>query len=178
MKTRMVFLCALLSLGIMACSLGGSSSPAPAPDSTTPAASQTAPTLPPLSPATVIATRQPPTATPTLQATATVTPTIVNVVPTNTARPVSTGPLDFRVSIVKCRLDPGREGGVILTLRIDAQGGNGAYTYFVENKPVKQMFERPATKGGAVIDAYRIESGDGQTVERKERFAATTFGCP
>jgi hypothetical protein len=100
------------------------------------------------------------------------------VIPTATKIPVSSGPLDFAVSIVGCRLDPTRGGGVILTMRIDATGGNGIYTYFRENEKVQRTFERPATKGTAVIDAFRVESGDGQKVERKERFTGSQFGCP
>jgi hypothetical protein len=98
--------------------------------------------------------------------------------PTATRLPVSTGPLDFTVSIVGCRLDPSREGGVILTLRFDAKGGNGVYAYYRENQRVQRTFERPATKGTAVIDSFRVESGDGQRVEKKERFTTSQFGCP
>jgi hypothetical protein len=86
--------------------------------------------------------------------------------------------LNFAINIVGCRLDPSREGGVILTLRFDASGGNGVYTYYRENERVERTFERPATKGTAVIDSYRVESGDGQKVQRKERFTGSQFGCP
>ena len=63
-------------------------------------------------------------------------------------------------------------------MRFDAQGGNGVYTYYRENQQVQRTFERPATKGTAVIDSYRVESGDGQSVNRKVRFAGAQFGCP
>ena len=86
--------------------------------------------------------------------------------------------MDFSIGIVNCRLDPSRQGGVILTMRFDAQGGNGVYTYYRENDRVTREFERPATRGTAVIDSFRVESGDGQRVERKERFTGNQFGCP
>lgn len=135
--------------------------------------------MPPIAPGPeVIPTREPPTLTPTIQASATPTPTATLAAPTATQQPVSTGPLDFTINIVGCQLDPTRGGGVILTLRFDAIGGNGVYTYFRENEKVQRTFERPATKGSAVIDAFRVESGDGQKVERKERFTGAQFGCP
>jgi hypothetical protein len=98
-------------------------------------------------------------------------------VPATKAPPRSIGPLDFNVSIVGCQLDPSRGGGVVLTIRIDATGGNGIYRYYRENIEVTQVFERPATKGTAVIETYRIMSGDGQTAEKKIRFTGSQFGC-
>ncbi len=64
-----------------------------------------------------------------------------------------------------------------MTIRIDATGGNGIYGYYRENIEVTQVSERPATKGTAVIDAYRVTSGDGQTVQKKIRFTGSEFGC-
>jgi hypothetical protein len=169
---------------LLACSLAGSATPAPPAGGAQPIGSTAIPeaTLPPLAPGTeVIATRQPPSATPTLKASATPTAT-ATLTPTATVaatpKPVSTGPLDFTIHIVGCRLDPSRGGGVILTLQFDATGGNGVYTYYRENQKVQRTFERPATKGTAVIDSFRVESGDGQKVERKERFTGSQFGCP
>jgi hypothetical protein len=169
-----------LSLMLLACTLVGPATPpgtAPAQPGTSPEA-----TLPPLAPGTLNPTRRLPTptlaivatpsATPTVSATATVTPTITP------PPPVSAGPLDFVVGIVGCWPDPVRDGGVILTIRIDATGGNGVYTYFHENQRTTRTFKRPATKGTAVIDSYRVESGDGQRVEKKERFTGAQFGCP
>lgn len=182
MKPRwLMSICLLvLSIALLACSLAGSATPAPS-GGAQPIGSTAIPeaTLPPLVPGTVVvATRQPPTVNPTLPASATPSPTATSLVPTATSKPVSSGPLDFTTSIVGCRLDPSREGGVILTLRIDATGGSGVYTYYRENQRVERTHERPATKGTAVIDAYRVESGDGQRVERKERFPGKQFGCP
>ena len=170
----------MLSLALLACSLAASATPAP-PGGEQPIGATASPeaTLPPIAPGTeVIPTRQPPTFTPTIRASATPTPTATLARPTATRPPASTGPLAFTISIVGCRLDPSREGGVILTMRFDATGGNGVYTYYRENQQVQRTFERPATKGTAVIDAYRVDSGDGQSVNRKERFSGAQFGCP
>jgi hypothetical protein len=169
----------LLSGALLACTFAGSASPSPDTAPATPGMASEA-TFPPLAPGTLLPTRVPPTpaftititASPTPTATTTLTPTIPP------PPPVSTGPLDFAVGIIGCRLDAAREGGVILTIRFDATGGNGVYTYYRENQRTTRTFERPATKGTAVIDAFRVESGDGQRVDKKERFTGAQFGCP
>lgn len=187
MKPRwlMLFGLLLLSITLLACSLASSATPTAPTGGEQPIGitATVEATMPPIAPSTeAIPTRQPPTTTPvaaasaTPTATATLTPTAT--LPVATPKPVSTGPLDFKVNIIGCRLDPTRGGGVVLTMRIDATGGNGVYTYFRENEKVQRTFERPATKGTAVIDAFRVESGDGQKVERKERFTGSQFGCP
>ena len=168
-----------LSLMLLACTLVGpaaSSGSVP----TLPSASTKA-TLPPLAPGTLNPTRLLPTPTLGIATTPSATPTVTataTVTLTNTPPPVSTGPLDFTISIIGCRPDAAREGGVILTMRFDATGGNGVYTYFRENQRITRTFERPATKGTAKIDSYRVESGDGQRIENKERFTGAQFGCP
>ncbi|HTP11962.1 MAG TPA: hypothetical protein VMP08_27110 [Anaerolineae bacterium] len=182
MKPRWLMLICLmlLSIVLLACSLASSTTPAPS-GGEQPIGTTATPeaTMPPIAPGTEsIPTRQPPTLTPTIQASATPTPTATLAEPTATSKPVSTGPLGFTISIVGCRLDPSREGGVILTMRFDATGGNGVYTYYRENQRVQRTFDRSATKGTAVIDSYRVESGDGQKAERKERFTGSQFGCP
>jgi hypothetical protein len=177
---RLMLVCLmLLSFVLLACSLGSSTAPASSGGAQPIEATATLKaTLPPIAPGTEsIPTRQPPTAVPTIQASATPTPTATLITLVATRPPVSTGPVDFKIGIVGCRLDPAREGGVILTLRFAATGGTGVYTYYRENQKVQQTFERPATKGTAVIDAFRVESG-GQSVDRKERFTGSQFGCP
>ena len=169
-----------LSFTLLACSLASSATPAPEDFAPTPSGTSTQATLPPLAPGTLLPTRVPPTPaaaitltpSPTPTATATLTPTIT------LPPPVSSGPLDFSIDIIGCRPDPAREGGVILKMRFDATGGNSVYTYYRENQRVTRTLERPATKGTAVIDSYRVDSGDGQSVERKERFTGAQFGCP
>jgi hypothetical protein len=167
----------MLSVAVLACSLAGS----PTPSGEQPVGATPSPeaTLPPIVPGTESTpTHQPSTLTPVVQASATPTPTATLTTPTATRPPASSGPLDFTISIAGCRLDPAREGGVISTMRFDATGGNGVYTYYRENQQVQRTFDRPATKGTAVIDAYRVDSGDGQSVDRKVRFSGAQFGCP
>lgn len=180
--TRLIILGALLMLASLACSLASNPAPAGAPASTPIGSPAPTSSLPPIVPGTAgprptattsVITVQTPTPFPTI--TATITPTSV-VLPTQP--PVSTGPLDFNVVIVGCRRDATREGGVILTLRVDATGGNGRYTYIREGVSVPQISDRPATKGTAVIDAWRVTSGDGQFLEKKIRFTGDQFGCP
>ncbi len=181
MKPRWMMLACLMMLSIMllACSLAGAGTAAPSGgEQPNGATASPPPTLPPIVPGTESnPTSQTPTTTPTIQASATPTPTETVAAPTATQPPVSAGPLDFAIGIVGCRLDPTRNGGVILTFRFDATGGNGVYTYYRENQPVPRTFERPATKGTAVIDAFRVDSGDGQSVQRKVRFSSAQFGC-
>ena len=182
MKPRWLMLACLMMLPIMllACSLAGAATSAPS-SGGLPSGATASPeaTLPPIVPGTEsIPTSQTPTATPTIQVSVTPTPTETPATPAATQLPVAAGPLDFSIGIVGCRPDPSRNGGVILTMRFDATGGNGVYTYYRENQPVPRTFERPATKGTAVIDAFRVDSGDGQSVQRKERFTGAQFGCP
>jgi hypothetical protein len=167
-----------LSFTLLACTLASSATPSQGTVPTPTDASLKA-TLPPLAPGTLIPTRIPPTPTLGVTATPTAAPTIsATLTPTVTPLPVSTGPLDFTVSLIGCRPDATREGGVILKMRFDAMGGNGVYTYYRENQRTTRTFERLATKGTAVIDSYRIESGDGQSAEKKQRFPGSQFGCP
>ncbi len=176
MKPRWTMIAPWISLSLMllACSLASTVTPAPGNTTAIPSA-----TLPPLAPGTETSpTQQPPTLTPVIRASVTPTPAVTLTEPTATQPSSSTGPLSFAISIAGCRLDPARDGGVILTMRFDATGGNGVYTYYRENQQVPRTFERPATKGSAVIDAYRVTSGDGQSIERKERFTGAQFGCP
>ncbi len=118
--------------------------------------------------------------TPTLTPTATLTPTVTASPTAGPPRPTptSSGPLDFTARVVGCRNDPSRQGGVILTIQIDAVGGNGVYTYVREEQTVERISDRPATRGSGVIDAFIIQSGDGQRVERKVRLDQSEWGCP
>ena len=178
MKPRHLAVGLMLLAILLGCTLVGPAASTENMPPTLPGASTEA-TLPPLAPGTLSPTRLLPTlaviatasATPTVTATATLTPT-------HMPPPVSTGPLDFTVSIVGCRPDTTRGGGVILTLRFEATGGNGVDTYYHENQRTTRTFERPATKGTAVIDSYRVESGDGQSIDKKVRFTGKEFGCP
>jgi hypothetical protein len=185
MRWRLFIGLAFFAASMLACSLTGNSPSTPPPAATTPPIAPSKipafPTQPIISVATpgspVTSTR---TLTTTLTATitTTITATVKATRPAPTVPPVSTGPLDFQVSLVGCRRDDSREGGVILTFKVDATGGNGIYTYIREGQSVTQVSERPATKGSGVIDAWRVRAGDGQEVQRKYRFAGSEFNCP
>ncbi len=172
----------LLMFATIACTLASSAPPTPISPNTAPTA-----TVPPLVPSIGPATATPPpligvtpgTITPTITTTVTATLTgTVEATVAPTIAPVSTSPLDFQVSLIGCRTDATRSGGVILTFKVDATGGNGIYTYVREGTQVPQVSDRPATKGTAVIDAWRVRSGDGQQLEKKFRFTGADFHCP
>ncbi len=189
MRWRLFIGLSFFAVSMLACSLAGANQSAPS--SATAAPPAAAPTTPPIAPSTrsvpafptqpVISAATPGlpvTATGTLTATGTITATATATIPAPTKAPVSTGPLDFQVFLVGCRRDDSREGGVILTFKVEATGGNGIYTFIREGQVVAQISERPATKGNAVIDAWRVRSGDGQEIERKYRFTGSEFHCP
>ncbi|HZY44284.1 MAG TPA: hypothetical protein VFF70_05985 [Anaerolineae bacterium] len=88
--------------------------------------------------------------------------------------PPSSGPLDFTVDVAGCKVDPSRAGGVIMTMRFNATGGSGLYTYYDEGQVVSQIFDRPATKGSSVIDAFRVDSGD-QSISHKIQFKPNDY---
>lgn len=185
----------IFAVAMLACSLGGSSStPAPIDTPAPTARPQSVPSLTPTneptytptatinatsSPLIGVATATPVTGTGTLTETATPQATAS---PTSQSRPtqspspqpVSTGPLNFTVSVVGCRADTSRDGGVILTLKFEPSGGNGVYAYFDEGKSVDQTFDRPATKGSGVIDAFRVDSG-GQSISHKIQFKLNDY---
>jgi hypothetical protein len=97
---------------------------------------------------------------------------------TTTTIPPSAGPLDFNVRLVGCRKDPDRKNNVILTFEIDVTGGNGVYTYMREGETLDgSRCERAAGRNGSIVDAYRVTSGDGQSVEKKFFFASRDFPC-
>ena len=196
MRWRLLLGLSFFTISMLACSLASTAQPAPAPGPATAKPPAEAPTMPPIAPATssvptfptqpiigVATPGLPVTATGTL--TATLSPTLTGTITASleataspTVPPVSTGPLDFQVFLVGCRRDESREGGVFLRFKVEATGGNGVYTYIREGQVVAQISDRPATKGSAVIDAWRVRSGDGQEAERKYRFPGSEFHCP
>ena len=178
---------------MLACTLGSSVTPPPPSGDTQAAPTSTIPPIAPTSSqATNIPTPQiggasptPVTTTATLTATATITAseiiTSTDVTPTVTKPappPPSSGPLDFNASLNGCRLDSSRAGGIILSIKITATGGSGVYRYYDEGKEVTAFYDRPATKGSAVIISYRVTSSDGQSKETKFFFKASDFHCP
>ena len=99
--------------------------------------------------------------------------------PTSTPAPApasSSVPLNFNVRITRVRTDPDRPGQIIVTFQIDATGGSGKYQYFCEGVALAgAMRDRPSSRSGAIVEAYKVTSSDGQSVERKFFFAARDF---
>ena len=88
----------------------------------------------------------------------------------------STGPLDFNVVIASVRADPDQPNNVIVTFRVEATGGNGEYQYFCEGTPFSgPTRDRLSGRSGPIIEAYRVASGDGQSVEKKFFFHPRDF---
>lgn len=181
------------ALTMLACALGSSATPPPPTSDTQAVPTSTIPPIAPTSsqptniptPQINVASPTPVTSTATLTATATITAsetiTPTDVTPTVTRPappPPSSGPLDFSASLAGCRLDSSRAGGIFLTFKIAATGGNGVYRYYDEGKEVTAVYDRPATKGTAVIISYRVTSSDGQSKETKFFFKASDFHCP
>jgi hypothetical protein len=80
------------------------------------------------------------------------------------------------VRITRVRKDPDRKGQVIVTFQIDATGGSGDYQCFCEGVALPGATrDRPSTRSGAIVEAYKVTSSDGQTVEKKFFFAARDF---
>ncbi len=115
-----------------------------------------------------------PTPTPTPQPAPTPTP---EPAPTPPPPPVpSAGPLDVNVTIARVRNNPDQPGQIIVTFQIDATGGSGVYEYYCEGVKLSgPTRDRPATRSGAIVEAYKVVSSDGQTVEKKFFFAARDF---
>jgi hypothetical protein len=189
---------AIFTVTLIACSLGPATSSTPNPIGAS--APTMTPAVPPLAPtntsvATVapvntlapligVATTTPVTGTDIITGTPTLeggTPNATSeatleALPTQTPKPpTSSGPLDFTVDVAGCRADSSRAGGIILTMRFNPVGGNGVYSYYDEGLVVTQIFDRPATKGSSVIDAFRVDSTDGQSVMHKLQFKPNDY---
>jgi hypothetical protein len=187
MRWRLFIGLSFFAASMLACSMTGGSPSTPLPAATTPPIAPGTRSIPAFPPQPIIGVATPGlpmtstgtlTATLTATITATITATVEATRPAPIVPPGSTGPLDFQVFLIGCRRDDGREGGFILTFKVDATGGNGIYTYVREGQNVAQISERPTTKGSAVIDAWRVRSGDGQELQRKYRFAGSELNCP
>jgi heat shock protein HslJ len=104
------------------------------------------------------------------------------VVATVAPKPATT--LDFKADLVGCRDAPTTEkpGGIVLLFRFEPTGAPGPYRYFDVDagKEVTELYERPASKGNGVIVTWAVQSADGQRLEKKSNYAASsfaTFGC-
>ena len=135
--------------------------PAPAPVPTPDSAPSPIPTSTPAPAATPVASSAPPP-----------TPT-----PAPAPAPIaSSGPLSFNVSIARVRTDPNQQGQIIITFKIEVTGGSGEYQYWCEGSQLAgPLRDRPSTRTGNIVEAYKVISSDGQTVEKKFFFRSHDF---
>ncbi len=116
-----------------------------------------------------------PTPTPTPISEPAPTPPTPAPIPTPSPAP-SSGPLDFNVSITRVRKDPDHPGQLIVTFQIAATGGSGDYQYSCDGVALSGATrDRPSGSSGVIVEAYKVTSSDGQTVEKKFFFAARDF---
>jgi hypothetical protein len=162
MKKFAVLLCLAIVLG--ACGGDGARTAQPtaptSPGDSAPAQPTSQPTSPPAD-----APTQAPVDTAT--ETPTVEPTAVRVArPT----PTSSGPLDFQVYVAGCKRAPtaDKPGNILITLSVEATGGNGVYRY------VHQEVEEPDKfidinweQGTRMIGKVTVNSGDGQSLTKE-----------
>jgi len=106
--------------------------------------------------------------------------------PTATAasrpRPTATssGPLDFQFYIAGCRKAPtaDKPGNAIISISIEATGGNGVYRYFYKGIELKtKFFDVEWELGTSINDKATVVSGDGQTLEKEYFFNTTSLEC-
>ena len=193
MKSKLLLLMVCVALALTACGrVPDTPTSAPAEPTTAPPAPTTGATTVPIAPtdtppATVEPTPIPTTApaasptsapseTPTAEATVAPRPR-----PTATATPASSGLLDFQFYLAVCKPAPTAEkpGNVVLTISVEAAGGNGVYRYFFRDAEEPDKFiDVSWDRGTSVNGKVTVTSGDGQVLEREFFFAPADFNCP
>ncbi len=155
---------------------GGGEAPA-APTDTPPPPAEPRPLpateAPPAAPPTEAPTVPPPTDTPTAEPTATSRPR-------PTATPASTGPLDFQFYIAGCRRAPtaDKPGNAVVTISVEASGGNGVYRYFHKDAEEPDKFVDVEIELGTSFNGkVTVVSGDGQTLEKEYFFSTVNLEC-
>lgn len=99
--------------------------------------------------------------------------------PTESLPGTTGGPLDFDVQLIDCRKDPTRPNGIVLTFKINVTGGTGPYTYICEGQTLSgPQRDRPATRSGTIVESYTVTSSDGQILQKKFFFPASSFPKP
>jgi len=170
---KLAFLALCLALVVAACSDGRAQTelptiiiptaapPTAAPPTTAPIA---APTEAPAATAEV-PTAVPPTETPTE------TPTLE---PSPTARPRATatpaGPLDFQMYVAGCRNAPtaAKPDNVVITISVEATGGNGVYRYYHRDVEEPDKFiDVEWGKNTRLNGSVTVTSGDGQSLTKE-----------
>jgi hypothetical protein len=83
--------------------------------------------------------------------------------------------------VAGCRSAPTQEkpGNVIVTLSVEATGGNGVYRYFHRDVQEPDKFIDIAwEKGTRLNGSVTVTSGDGQTLEKEYDVDLKTLDCP
>lgn len=90
--------------------------------------------------------------------TATKRPTVLT-----TRKPTSSGPLAFTYDVIGIRRLP--DNSAIMTLRVNAAGGSGRYTYYHDDsKQAGATFDVPGHCGKPFVHTLKVTSTDGQSV--------------
>jgi len=188
MKSKLLLLMVCVALALTACgrvpdtptgapaepTTGGDTAVPVAPTDSPPAGGESTP-LPATAPP------EPPTEAPA--ETATAEPTVASR-PRPTATPASSGPLDFQTYIAGCTRAPtaDKPGNVVITISVEATGGNGVYRYFhvVSGTDVAEpdkLIDIAIEQGTRLIGRVVVTSGDGQTLNKEYDFATTNLEC-
>jgi len=183
MKSTLLLLMVCLALTLTACGREAAT-PTNAPPAPT-TGGGAIPAAPTDTPATGGTTPIPPADTPTSAPTSaptetpTATPTqAVRARPT--ASPISTGPLDFQFYIAGCKRapTPDKPGNAIITISVEATGGNGVYKYFHKDVEEPDKFiDIEWQLGTGLIGKVTVASGDGQVLEKEYFFATNNLEC-
>jgi hypothetical protein len=97
-------------------------------------------------------------------------------------RATSAGPLTVAIYVANCRSVPttAKPGAIVIQISVEAQGGNGVYTYF-NNEGVQQktkFIDIDWEKGTHLLGRVTVTSGDGQTVEKEYSISPSELKCP
>jgi hypothetical protein len=137
-------------------------------DTVAPPATKPAATKPPAAPTDTVAPQPTDTAT---------------AAPAGNPRPTptSSGPLAANIYVANCRSAPTAEkpGQVIVQISVEANGGNGRYRYFYQDKASPTNFiDVIGEKGTRLIGEVKITSGDGQELKKEFDIAVGKLNCP
>jgi hypothetical protein len=171
---KLTFLVLCLALTVTACTQEEAPLESPATVAPPTAAPPTAapPTVAPTEAPTQApqATTEVPTAVPPTVA-PTETPTSE---PSATARPrataTSAGPLDFQTYVAGCRRAPtaDKPDNVVITISVEATGGNGVYRYFHQGAEEPDKFiDVEWGENTRLIGEVTVTSGDGQSLTKE-----------
>jgi len=186
MKSKLLLLMVCVALALTACgrvpdtptgapaepTIGGDTAVPVAPTDSPPAGGQ---------PTSIPATAPPKPPTEAPAETATAEPTVA---PRPRPTPASSGPLDFQTYFAGCKRAPtaDKPGNVVITISVEATGGNGVYRYFhvVAGTDVAEpdkFIDIAIEQGFRLIGRVIVTSGDGQTVNKEYDFATVNLEC-